>query len=69
MRSRCWWPSNGAPAIVAMDGAEVRGVLAVEAGEGRITGLCVVANPNKLRCVARHASALSHLERLSSLYG
>lgn len=53
---------NGAPAVLAWTGARLSGVvtLDVDAGEDRIAGLRIVANPEKLRCAARQAGALSH---------
>ena len=58
---------NGEPAILAVSGGTVVGVLVLELSGGEISALRAVANPDKLRFAARQAMGLSHLESLPGL--
>lgn len=51
---------NAGPAILGFDGDELRGVLALEIVDGRISALHISANPDKLIYIARQFAALSH---------
>ncbi|MEU3274395.1 sigma-70 family RNA polymerase sigma factor [Saccharomonospora sp. NPDC006951] len=55
---------NGEPAILAMAGPRLVGVLVPEFGEGLITALRIVADPVKLRYLDTQLGALSHSEEL-----
>lgn len=48
---------NGARGLLARVGAELVGVLALETSDGRITGIRIIANPDKLRL--SHSAGLS----------
>jgi RNA polymerase sigma-70 factor (ECF subfamily) len=50
---------NGEPAVLGWSGGDLLGVLVLEIVDGRIGGLRTVANPDKLRFVARQAASLS----------
>ncbi|WP_414942438.1 RNA polymerase sigma-70 factor [Amycolatopsis sp. cmx-11-51] len=47
---------NGGPAVIATDGGALYGILGFEVVDGRIAGLCAVANPDKLAFVSRQLS-------------
>jgi RNA polymerase sigma-70 factor (ECF subfamily) len=56
---------NGELGVVASIAGTVAGVLVPEFADGRITGLRIVANPDKLRFVAAQYAGLSHSRGLS----
>ena len=58
---------NGEPAILAVSGGTVVGVLVLEVSGGEISALRAVANPDKLRFAERQAMGLSHLKSLPGL--
>jgi RNA polymerase sigma-70 factor (TIGR02957 family) len=53
---------NGTPAVLGWFASTLLGVLVPEIADGRITGIRIVANPDKLRFVGAQLAALSHSE-------
>nr|WP_282976343.1 RNA polymerase sigma-70 factor [Saccharopolyspora erythraea] len=51
---------NGVPAVLALVGGAVFGVLVPEFSGGRISALRIIANPDKLVFIARQSATVSH---------
>ncbi|GAB3502711.1 hypothetical protein [Amycolatopsis cihanbeyliensis] len=53
---------NGTPAVLGWFASTLLGVLVPEIVDGQITGIRIVANPDKLRFVGAQLTRLSHSE-------
>jgi len=51
---------NGMPGVLGWVGSTLLGVFVPEIAGGRITGIRIVANPEKLRFVSEQVARLSH---------
>ncbi|MEV0696821.1 sigma factor-like helix-turn-helix DNA-binding protein [Saccharopolyspora sp. NPDC050389] len=56
---------NGTPALLGWFGPTLLGVFVPEIADGRITGIRIVANPDKLRFLGAQLARLSHSGELS----